>query len=60
MSTARPEQSTIDRYPHLPEARRAMRFKFAQSKVRYLRDTEPKFTPEQIDALCAILRGESE
>ncbi len=40
-------------------AGRAARFTFAKRRIEYIRDAEPRFTPEQIEQLVAVLRGEA-
>jgi hypothetical protein len=46
--------------PELNEkARRASRLSFAKKRMRAMLDVEPKFTPEDIEELVAILRGDA-
>ena len=56
-TTTRPKPAESDL---TVRARRGARFAHAKRRMEQLRETEPRFTTEQIDALCAILRRESE
>lgn len=52
------QDMTLDeRRTHLIPAMRAKRYNALARHVIKFRDAEPAFTPDQIDALCALLRG---
>jgi hypothetical protein len=55
--TQKTEDHPARDWSFLEEARRASRFKAALERVRKIAETEPRFTPEQLAELAAVLTG---
>jgi hypothetical protein len=58
--TAPPNPRIAEGRAATENARRLARLTYAKRTMIKVRDGNPGFTPEQIDALCAVLRGASE
>jgi hypothetical protein len=58
-SRTSPKPSNAAAIAATEHARRLARLTYAKRTMIKVRNGNPRFTPEQIEALCAVLRGEA-